>query len=111
MIKIPTSISKRVLWRYVNIKINRVIHHFHVMGIISILFDEMLRDLKANKSIKIHNFGEIKLKDMPSRNYFNVRLQKVMHARGKKILRFTLKDSIRKKIIRRLDVDKTFPND
>jgi hypothetical protein len=39
------SISKRNLWHYVNVKIKRIIHHYHVLSVISILFDEMCSDL------------------------------------------------------------------
>lgn len=108
MKNIPTSISKRVLWRYVNIKINRVIHHFHTLSVISILFEEILNDLKANKQIKIHNFGTLGLKVMPSRRYFHVKYKKIMEAKGKKILRFTLSPAIHAKIKKYIDLDKTF---
>ncbi len=105
------SIDKRKLWQYVNLRVKRFIHHYHVLSVISILFDEMIKDLKSGKDIKIFNFGTFSLKKMPPRKYFDVRHQKVMYSDGNKILRFTLTPAIRKKIIKHLDLDKTLGND
>jgi len=105
------SIDKRKLWRYVNKKINRSIHYYHVLSVISILFDEMIKDLRSEKNIKIYNFGTLLPKTMNPRKYFNVRYQKVMESSGNRILRFILSPKIRKKIINNLDLDKTLKDD
>ena len=97
------SINKKLLWQYVNRKIKRIIHHYHVFSILTILFDEMIKDLKRGKSIKIFNFGKLELKNLKPRRYFDVRHQKVMQAEGHRILRFTLAPSIRKKLVDCLD--------
>lgn len=99
------SISKRDLWRYVNHKIKRLIHHYHVFSIISILFEEMIKELKAGKEIKIKNFGRLTLKEMPPRKYHDVRFQKVMKSPGYKIMRLFLSKPIRKKLCESLDLD------
>ena len=57
--KLPNNIDKRTLWRYVNKKINRKIQSFHVISVINILFDEMIKDLKAGNLIKIFNLGSL----------------------------------------------------
>ena len=44
--------DKRSLWRFVNKKINRVSHHYHVFAVMSTLFEEMIVDLKNGKKIK-----------------------------------------------------------
>ncbi len=105
------SINKRQLWHYVNRKIKRIIHHYHVLSIITILFDEMIKDLKRGKSIKIFNFGKLELKPLKPRRYFDVRHQKVMQSVGHRILRFTLAPSIRKKLVENLDLDKNVKDD
>lgn len=61
----PITISKRDLWRYVNRKIKRLIHHYHVFSVISLLFDEMVQDLRDGKEIKIANLGILVLKKTP----------------------------------------------
>lgn len=101
------SINKRILWRYVNQKINRMIHHYHVFSVITILFDEILKDLKLGKKINVFNFGTLELKNMKPRKYHDVRFQKVLLSEGHKILRFSLAPQIRKKICEHLDLDKT----
>jgi len=105
------SISKRTLWRYVNRKIKRIIHHYHVFSVITILFDEIILDLLKGNRIKIFNFGTLTLKRLKPRRYFDVRFQKVMQAKGHKILRFTLAPAFRKKLVDHLDLDKTLKDD
>lgn len=105
------SIDKRTLWKYVNKKTNRIIHHYHVFSVITILFDEIIKDLKSGKELNIFNFGILSLKEMKPRYYHNVKLRKVMLSRGYKILRFTLAPKLRKKLCLFLDIDKTLGND
>ncbi len=100
------SVSKRDLWHYVNRKIKRLIHHYHVFSVISILFDEMIKDLRSGKEIKIANFGTLLLKDTPPRKYHDVRFQRVMESPGHRILRLFLAKTIRKKLCESLDLDK-----
>lgn len=105
------NISKRNLWKIVNKKVKRFIHHYHVFAIITILFEEMLVDLKNSKDIKILNLGTISLKNMKPRHYHNVVEKKVMLSTPHKILRFKLFSKIKKKICKHLDIDKTFKDD
>lgn len=102
----PLNISKRDLWHYVNRKIKRLIHHYHVFSVISLLFEEMLRDLKAGKEIKIVNLGTLVLKDTPPRKYHDVRFHRVMESSGHRVMRLFLAKSIRKKLCESLDLDK-----
>jgi len=108
MSEIPTSISKRFFWRYVNKKINRLVNHLHVTSVIAILFEEMLIDLKNGKDIKIHNLGTLSLPKMKPRKYHDVRFNQVMYSEGRHVLRFTLAPVIHKKLRSLLDLDKTF---
>ena len=109
--KDDVSVSKRSLWRYVNRKINRLVHHYHVFSVITILFDEMIADLVKGKQIKIKNFGTLTLKWLRPRKYFDVRFQQVMQAKAHRILRFTLAPKFRKKLVEHLDLDKTLKDD
>ncbi len=103
---IPLSISKRVLWYYVNRKIKRLIHHYHVFTIISILFEEMIKDLVAGKKIKIANLGVFILKETKPRRYHDVRFNCVMESTGNRVMRLFLAKSIRKKLCESLVIDK-----
>jgi nucleoid DNA-binding protein len=100
------SISKRDLWHYVNRKIKRLIHHYHVFSVISILFDEMTKDLKTGKDIKIVNLGTLMLKETPPRKYHDVRFHQVMQSAGHRVMRLFLAKTIRKKLCDALDLDK-----
>ncbi len=105
------SISKRALWQYVNGKMNHLIHHYHVFSVITILFEEMLEELKRGKEIKIFNFGTLVLKETKPRRYHNVRVRQVMLSKKHKILRFTLAALIRKKLCEHLQIDGITRND
>ena len=106
-----TNISKRDLWRYVNKKINRSIHYYHVFSIISILFEEMVNELIKNKEIKIFNFGTFTLKKTNPKKYYDVRYQKVMQAPSYQLLKFNISKKIRNKICNNLDIARTFGDD
>jgi nucleoid DNA-binding protein len=108
---IPTSIDKRILWKYVNAKINNSIHNRHVYSVICILFDEILNDLTKGKKIEVINFGTIFFKILKARRYHDVCLRKVtLSEGGKKILKIALDTKFKKKLCSCLDVDKTFGN-
>jgi nucleoid DNA-binding protein len=111
MDNIPSSIDKRVLWKYVNRKIKRTIHHYHVFSIITLLFEEMLKDFKQGKEIKIFNLGTIVLKEMKPRRYHDVTKNEVVLSGKHKILRFTLMSKIRNKLCKHLNIDTTFKDD
>jgi nucleoid DNA-binding protein len=100
------SVSKRDLWHYVNRKIKRLLHHYHVFSIISILFEEMIKDLQAGKEIRITNLGTLMLKDTPPRMYHDVRFRQIMQSPGHRVMRLFLAKSIRKKLCDSLDLDK-----
>jgi len=102
-----SSVDKRSLWHYVNRKIRHMIHYHHVLSVITILFEEILVDLKAGKSIEIFNFGTLSLKKMKPRRYHNVVSRQLTYANGHYVLRFSLSNKIRKQLCHHLDIDKT----
>lgn len=105
------SISKRDLWRYVNRKVKRLVHRYHVFAVISILFEEMSKDLQQGKSIKITNLGTIILQPTKPRWYHHVQLRQMVLSPGHRVMRFLLAKPIHKKMVDFLDLDKTFGNE
>ena len=105
------EINKRVFWRYINLKINRTIHHYHVFAVISILFEEMINDLVSGKDIKIFNFGKLSLKESKPKKYFDVRFSQVMSSKGGKLLKFSLSKKFRDKLINYINLDETKKGD
>ena len=104
------EISKKTFWKYVNEKINRSIHHYHVFSVISILFEELVSDLLNNKEIKIFNFGKLKLSPPRMKKYFNVVSRSMKESPGNRLLKFSLSPKLKKRLVRSLDVDRTFPD-
>lgn len=105
------SISKRDLWRYVNRKTKRLIHRHHVLAVISALFEEMIKDLKEGKPIKVANLGTIVLQPTKPRWYHHVTLHKMVLSPGYRVMRFILSKPVHKKIVSMLDLDKTLRDD
>jgi nucleoid DNA-binding protein len=105
------SVSKRDLWRYVNRKIKRLVHRYHVFAIISILFEEMIKDLRQGKSIRVANLGTITLQPTPPRWYHHVRLRQMVFSSGHRIMRFSLAKPIHKKLVAFLDLDKSLKDE
>jgi len=108
MKELPSSITKRVLWRYVNKKIKRSIHHYHVFSVITLLFEEIIKDLVSGKDIKIHNFGTLSLKQLSARKYHDVNERIVKQAVPHRILRFVISKKLRNELREHLDLDSTF---
>ncbi len=105
---IPTSISKKILWRYVNKKLNYSIHHYHVFSVISILFEELVKDLTSGKEIMINNFGTFVLQQMPDRHYHDFRDGTIKLGTGHKLLHMFLPDKLKKKLIQHLNIEDTW---
>lgn len=109
--KASLSVSKRDLWRFVNNKIKHLIHHYHVFAVITILFEEMIKDLKQGKSIRVVNLGTISLFTTKSRWHHHVNLRRMVLSPGHRVLRFVLTPTIHKKLVEFLDLDKTLKDE
>ena len=105
------NVSKRSLWKVVNKKIKKTIHYYHVFSVISILFEEILKDLREEKELKVFNFGTLVLKKTKPKKYHDVRYHKIMQGEAHKIMKFSLAKKIRNKLCKYLDLDATFKDD
>jgi nucleoid DNA-binding protein len=106
MKEIPSNITKTFLCYYIRVKIKYKVESKHVLAVVSILFDEMIKDLKNGKIINIYNFGKLRLKQMKPRTYFHIVHRKLMHADGKKLLRFNLHRNLKTKLRNLLDLER-----
>jgi nucleoid DNA-binding protein len=77
-------------------KINHSIHRLHVMSIISVLIDEMIKELKRGGEIKIPNFGTLKINDLKPKKIRSISTNKIKFAKRTKSLRFRLSKKISK---------------
>jgi nucleoid DNA-binding protein len=103
------SVDRRFLWQYVCKKLNKSIHHAHVLNVINILLDEVLVELIDSKKIKIGNFGEFIFQKLNPRRHFNVFTKVFEVSKGNSIIRFVLNKKLKKFISNQIDVAKTFP--
>lgn len=103
---LKNSITKRDLWRYVNLKLNRSIHRYHVFAVINILFEEMAKDLASSKPIKIGNLGTIRLEQTKPRYFYHAKLRQLSRSSGRKLMKFVLSKKMHDKLINYWDLDK-----
>ena len=89
--------DKKNFWRYVNLKIKRSVHHYHVFSVMSILFEEIAKDWMSGKELDVHNFAKMSLKKTVSKNRYDVVLKKVVFSNTKKrVLSFVLSKKVKK---------------
>jgi nucleoid DNA-binding protein len=101
-------VNKNSITEQVNKKMRRAVFWLHTRSVVSILLEEIYKDLVSGKSLRIFNFGEFELKPAKPRKYHDFRFKKIMETKGKKYLKFTFIRRIVKKICSHLDIDKTF---
>jgi nucleoid DNA-binding protein len=93
------SIGKGKFIKHILQEIGWGIHSMHVYSIISIMFDEIAKDLRAGKEFKIFNFGSIVIREhKPVKRYDVVHdkmfiTNKFMHAAY--VILDKIKDKIR----------------
>lgn len=108
--KYPINISNRLLCRYVNNRINFVVCSRHVLSILSILLEEIVKDLKDGKEIEINNFGTIYLTKVNPRYYHSVVTGGLVKSKEYRTLRFILSKKIKDFLLKFVDVDKMREN-
>lgn len=101
-----SNISKRDFQSHVHHRLKKIFNKHHILSVINILFEELVKDLRSGKKIKIANFGTLNLKKMPPRHYYDVRFQRVMTSPGHYIVRFFMARPIKKILCQSIDLDK-----
>lgn len=99
------NIDKRKLWLLLIKKLNHFIHNLHVLSVISILIEEMKKDLIAGKEIRITNFGTFKLKQTNPKQFKNVVSGKMEQSKTKNKLELKLAKGLAKYIGNKIDED------
>jgi nucleoid DNA-binding protein len=92
-------ISKYNFLKYVSKKSGYTIHKLHIFAIINILIDEMIKELKTGKPIKIEGFGTFHLNSLKPKKIRSVYSKKIKFAQKTKSLRFKLTKDLSKYLI------------
>lgn len=99
------NINKDKFWSLLTKETNRFVHSFHIMAVMSILIDEIRKDLVAGKDIKIANFGTFKLKQTNQRNFKSVVTNNIETSKRKNKLELKLMPKLARYIARKIDED------
>ena len=109
MKKYPTTtFSKRKLSFLVAKKLNHNIHHIHVSNVISLFIDGFMDELQKRQRIDIPNFASFRLEKSKPRKFHNIQKRRFSISAGKPRLKIKLARTLRSRIIRNLDLVKTF---
>jgi nucleoid DNA-binding protein len=108
MKKPRAMMSKRKLAFIVAKRLNHNIHHIHILNVISMFVDGFMDELQKKERIDIANFGSFRLECTKPRKFHNVQKRRLAVSAGKPQLKIKLSRSLRNKIIRNLDLVKTF---
>ena len=90
------KISKRKLSTLVAKELKGIVHSLHILSVINILIDEIVKELKNGNSIKIINFGTLSLKNMKPKKFLDLSTRKILWSKQYKTLRFKLTKKISK---------------
>jgi nucleoid DNA-binding protein len=104
------NVDKRSLCNYVHSKLDGAISGEHIACVISIMFEEMLKELLTNHIVPIGNFGDFLFRKMPARRHMNIATKQCEISPGKQIIRFRLSKKLRHILLNKVDLDKTITN-
>lgn len=92
--------SKNTLWRLITKDINYSIHSFHIIAVIHILIEEILKEMKAGKEIDITNFGILKIKRIKPKKITTINERNIKFVSAINSLRFILPRHISKYLLK-----------
>lgn len=103
--------NRNKFYAFVFKKLKGLIKYHDVRAVVFILLDEIKKDLISGKNVEIKNFGTLYLRSKLQRKHYSLIHKKVIVSPGKKILFFNFATNVKKFLLARLDVDKTFDRD
>jgi len=102
------TINKQRLIKLVSKKINHQIHHTHINDIVSLFIDEFISTLNHKKQLNIHNFCSFRVEKNKPRKFYDIHKRRFAISNSKYLLKIKLHRALRNKIIKNLDLIKTF---
>lgn len=102
------NVNKRQLAQLVA---ERLKHHYkieYVMNVISLFLDQFSVELQTLKPINIPCFGYFRIEKSKPRKFFHIGEQRFSVSRGNYLLKITIDPLLKRKIIRNIDLLKTF---
>jgi nucleoid DNA-binding protein len=97
------KINKRDFWVFLRKEIGKSINSLHIYSVISILCEEMVKDLIVGKEIEITNFGTFSLKRTTPQRFMNVVSKEIETSTERNKLELTLTPKLNKYISKHID--------
>lgn len=104
----PLAVNKYELTKRVGRRLNYQFSKLHLRNVVALFLDEFVQELKIKKVIYIPNFCFFSIKKSEPRLFHNIQTHKVMKSKGKQLLKIRLASSLRRLVINKIDIVKTF---
>lgn len=101
-------LNKQKLIKRISKELKQTIELKHITAVVSILFEEIARDLLENQKIRIKHFGNFFLKQTKEKRHMNIATREIDTHPSRKKLRFEIAEKLRIFLINHLDVENTF---
>src|ERR1700722_2600715 len=88
--------NKRQLWLLLIKRLNHFVHNGHILSVINIFFDELVKEILAGNEIRIINFGTFSIKDLKGKRFRDIVSQKIALSKSTKALRFKVSRNLSK---------------
>lgn len=104
----PMAVNKYELIKRVGTRLNHRFGKLHLRNVVALFLDEFVQELRAKKVIRIPNFCSFSIEKSEQRFFHNIQTRKVMKSKGKHLLKIRLAPSLRRLVIKKIDIVKTF---
>ena len=100
--------TKRKFKKYIIKHKRKNIDSEHIDNIVSILLDELIKEILIGNKIEIKNLGSFELKQLNDRWHINITTKERVLSKGKKTVKLAISDKFGKFLCDNLDWEKTF---
>jgi nucleoid DNA-binding protein len=90
--------NKRQLWLLIIKELNHCVHNAHILSVINILLDEMVKELLFGNEIKIINFGTFYIKRIKPKRIKSVASGNITTTKGTNAIRFRLSHKLAREL-------------
>ena len=101
-------VNKSDILKLLYARFDRKISREVINNVVSLFLAEFNEELKEKKEIKIGNFCSFTLAETPIQRYHDIRDKRLHLSRSRKILKLKLNKKLRKRIVKHLNILKTF---
>ena|SRR5208282_3864256 len=98
--------TKKQLWLLIVKTLNHNVHNAHILSIINILIDELVKELMDGKDIRIVNFGTFYIKTIKPKQIKNISSGNITTTKETSAIRFRLSRTLARELEKDIEEDR-----